>query len=819
MEAQKNFWIFQANPAFYDLQGALASLKQIVFTANQKSEQMGIGDEVFFWESGAEGGLAGTGEIIDGPKLMSEPEEEKPFLKSEKLIDPALRVVIKIGKTLSASIGKSIFQQHPLLKHLSIFKMPQGTNFLLSRAEGYSLRAAIDGNTSPSIYKVIPGQGKKFWKDCLDEGFICAGWGGSGDLSSFADYELFREYYDSIFQHDSEFSQNLQANMLWTFRNLKAGDILVASSGGKEVLGIGIVQKDGYKFMESRPEYKQTVAVAWDTTYAKKVAKTMGRLTINKVTQEKLAAIIGNEILPPPPPVTGTFSKLMSTLKEKGYYFSSEVVANYLLALQTKRFVIFSGISGTGKTQLARLVAEHFEPSEKKLDSHKLSVVYRTHPSFFKIGMKIKKGLITGELANFIRTHWKEKEYEWGNPPKITIIFPDGETQQTAYVEMKTNFFEVRFNEEFKKWLKKNIGMGEDFLIEFLTPENSDGQLRLQFVFDHRIVDDRVFLNGSNMAIVAVRPDWTDNRGLLGYYNPITKQYVSTPLIDFVLRAQTYPGNPFFLILDEMNLARVEHYFSDFLSCLESGQLIHLHDDESIEEGQDEQGKAIPRFLTIPDNLFITGTVNIDETTYMFSPKVLDRAFTIELSEVDFEAAVSSDSPADSFRLDKLNDAIRFARKPEMDDYRMLAEVEDTLTADIQLLNSLLAKYNRHFGYRVAWEMARFVGLANEQCPDGACFDAMDLAILQKVLPKFHGTQAELESALGDLFNFCVNNSSSGSGEAATLFTDWHVRDGALVRKGATDDGIEEPVYARSALKLWRMLDRLQRQGFTSFIE
>jgi 5-methylcytosine-specific restriction endonuclease McrBC GTP-binding regulatory subunit McrB len=92
---------------------------------------------------------------------------------------------------------------------------------------------------------------------------------------------------------------------------------------------------------------------------------------------------------------------------------------------------------------------------------------------------------------------------------------------------------------------------------------------------------------------------------------------------------------PFFLILDEMNLARVEHSFSDFLSSLESGEPLLLHDHES--PGGDDAGEplTVPAHLKIHENVFFTGTVNIDETTYMFSPKVLDRAFTLELNEVN----------------------------------------------------------------------------------------------------------------------------------------------------------------------------------------
>lgn len=106
--------------------------------------------------------------------------------------------------------------------------------------------------------------------------------------------------------------------------------------------------------------------------------------------------------------------------------------------------------------------------------------------------------------------------------------------------------------------------------------------------------------------VVAVRPDWTDHRGLLGALNPLTRQYLATPFLRLMLRAaeetalatkENRKPSPFFLILDEMNLARVEHYFADFLSAFESGAPLHLHDSIEVEEGADldaEEGGAIP---------------------------------------------------------------------------------------------------------------------------------------------------------------------------------------------------------------------------------
>ncbi len=111
-----------------------------------------------------------------------------------------------------------------------------------------------------------------------------------------------------------------------------------------------------------------------------------------------------------------------------------------------------------------------------------------------------------------------------------------------------------------------------------------------------------------------------------------------------LIRHALEPANaavPHFLILDEMNLSHVERYFADLLSAIESGEEIPLY------EGNERRanGEVVPRRLRLPDNLFVIGTVNVDETTYMFSPKVLDRANVIEFRMEPDEMAAFCASP------------------------------------------------------------------------------------------------------------------------------------------------------------------------------
>ena len=323
----------------------------------------------------------------------------------------------------------------------------------------------------------------------------------------------------------------------------------------------------------------------------------------------------------------------------------------------------------------------------------------------------------------------------------------------------------------------------------------------------------------SRIAFVPVRPDWMDNRGLLGFHNPITNKYQATQVLRLLLTANKEENrkHPYFVILDEMNLAKVEYYFSDFLSILESrtgdrpeGEALLLHDQGGKVTTDDNL--PIPNQLEIPPNVFFTGTVNVDETTYMFSPKVLDRANVIEFNEVVYPRYDNERSGGDSFRLKEpdvrnffRNEKLRpFCTKTDFDKYSSLlkqSENSDSLAELFQILES----HHLHFGYRVINEVSRFVVLAEEKVEALDLNDAFDIQFLQKILPKLHGTKGKLQKPLNQVFAFCYDEQSDTEPEQQRL------------AKALNFDS--NASYPRTAQKVARMLNDLEQQGYTSFIQ
>lgn len=418
----------------------------------------------------------------------------------------------------------------------------------------------------------------------------------------------------------------------------------------------------------------------------------------------------------------GISTSLWQFCLDRGFYFDPDLLARYVASLATKPFVILAGVSGTGKSKMAELVAEFYSADNA-----------------------------TGA-------------------PVATASPP---------------------------------ATGEAFVI---TPSKG--------------VTKR-----SRFALVPVRPDWIDNQSIMGFVNPITGKYESTQALDLMLRASKAlkkatnkaAAPRFFMLLDEMNLARVEHYFSDWLACAESRRYrqdgsvsqqpipLHRHSAATaslIGPNNTATEVSVPNSLAIPTNLIVTGTVNVDETTFGFSPKVLDRSMVIEFNDVDLDGmrhgVATEKLPAYRFPEDLPPFTL-----PTTDNFKALPqETHDHLVA----INNILEKAQLHFGYRSAAEISAFMPIYNDILPedpgDTAMLRALDSALLQKVLPRIQGNRARIEETLCMLL--------------------WYFRDLAVPTAGQDVQTIKREDQAKlpkSYSRGFEMLDRLRGFGFVTFFK
>lgn len=307
---------------------------------------------------------------------------------------------------------------------------------------------------------------------------------------------------------------------------------------------------------------------------------------------------------------------------------------------------------------------------------------------------------------------------------------------------------------------------------------------------------------------IAVKPDWSDSMDLFGHVN-LDNKFVPGAIIEFIKKAADDPDKlPYILCLDEMNLARVEYYFSDFLSIMETRDWV---EDEIVTDNLvpkicysgDEDAEKLYSNLMIPENLYIIGTVNMDETTFPFSKKVLDRANTIEFSYVDFNLPESI-SPNEAEVIEVKNDFLRAKYlKLRMDCIDKWDAVKK-LNEDITKINSVLEKSDSHFGYRMRDEIIFYMlyndefGLLDEK-------EAFDNQIMQKILPRIQGSAESTANILRELFKICAGSFINNNGQ-----TDGQKMKSYLGNKGFAD-------YPKSAEKICKMLRRYEDDDFTSF--
>jgi len=294
--------------------------------------------------------------------------------------------------------------------------------------------------------------------------------------------------------------------------------------------------------------------------------------------------------------------------------------------------------------------------------------------------------------------------------------------------------------------------------------------------------------------VVPVRADWTSPEPLLGYEDALLpphggrRAWAVPDALEFTLRASRDNGHLWLLVLDEMNLAYVERYFADVLSGIES------HETMLPNLARDPDGLWRPAHgghakIPLPTNLLIVGTVNVDETTFQLSPKVLDRAFSFEFRVSTEELGAVTRRPTPIPAADPGDiEAFRAVMTDENWHIDHPAASTELVTEQLVDLHRRLTEIGLEFGHRTFLEAVRFTATL-DAAGIGDPETALDWIVMTKVLPRIHGSRGQLEVFLSDLV------------------------------RTATGDDPEKPVWPLTARKATRMLDLVRANQFVSFAE
>ncbi len=587
------------------------------------------------------------------------------------------------------------------------------------------------------------------------------------EIQSFYKYLILNGYY---------FNKNLIENYLLSLK-VKPFEILTGNSGtGKTKLSQLFAQftdgkyhenssKSGFLTVKAKTNYSSWANMGW---------------TLSKDDFEKILPLRNCEI---------EFDMLVDDIPARGkidvgvqLYYTSEILKKYFKELNEKDDKSFVEMFVNCK-DIQKILSDY------ELTNGSISITQKSN----KTAINDRQWTMSNVIFNYLPF---KKGYV-----KCNVVINDIRSEARFRIIPRLSF---KKNPKLQEYLRENIN--KDVNVELKINSFDFDSFKPEFDCN-KSMDDETNLNEfsedlSKYIIVPVGANWTDNTNIIGYYNAITDDYQSTPAFELIKQAKKDPNNPYFLILDEMNLSHVERYFADFLSAIESGEEIPLY-------GEDKT-------LKLPDNLFIIGTVNVDETTYMFSPKVLDRANTIEFDTLQAWEYMVSDQNSDDFEGD-----IEYLQSPLVDsdisklNVQELKEIFDeifyngdnlwdTLAMELTAFQETLKGSGFDFGFRVINEILRFMVVAwrYENSPSEwnnweRYFDAQ---IKQKILPKLHGSEKAIGNVLTNLFNICLVERNNNENPRNFDINEKDCR------------------YYTSAVKLQNMSKVLSDQRYVSFI-
>ena len=285
-----------------------------------------------------------------------------------------------------------------------------------------------------------------------------------------------------------------------------------------------------------------------------------------------------------------------------------------------------------------------------------------------------------------------------------------------------------------------------------------------------------------NFQMVQVKPNWHDSSDLIGYVSRVSgkAEFVTGEFLKFIAKAWEDTETPYFLCLDEMNLAPVEQYFAEYLSVIESRKshedgtvttdpIVEKADEEwyfnltaSLTSDEDIRKQFNEQGICIPQNLIVVGTVNMDETTFSFSRKVLDRAMTIEMNEVDLHGGLTERNE----RIGKLGKADLIGHAIEgVDVYSANREVSETVLTYLDAINTVLEGTPFKVAYRTRNEFLLYVVNNLPYCKDEQGEElpqeyvvarALDEITSMKVLSRIEGDDTKVSDNLLDTLSTAI---------------------------------------------------------------
>jgi hypothetical protein len=364
-KSASGFWIFQANPKRFDIDGATAELQEFTWIVPDGNRNPNVGDKVFLWRSGRDAGIVAVATVThEVAEIGCSPEEEQFVLEENRFSGIRRRVRISVDRRIDPPLLKTVIASEPRLKDLLVIRMAQSGTYSVPRHHAEALIELLDeakrikelGRSRVWLY--APGQDAEHWNTFYDEGIMGIGWEELGDLHQFGSMDDLIAAMEHVYSLESRPTNN--ARTCYDFvRTMKPGDKVFVKRGRNTIVGHGVVTGD-YQYQPERKGMKSLRPVRWEgrgewaspTMLATKTLTDLTEATDLVEALEKLVAVLPEE--PPKPLPTAVREPFALEQALENLFMSREMFERALDVWRTKKNLILQGPPGVGKSFIAK---------------------------------------------------------------------------------------------------------------------------------------------------------------------------------------------------------------------------------------------------------------------------------------------------------------------------------------------------------------------------------------------------------------------------------------------------------------------------------
>jgi MoxR-like ATPase len=366
------WWIFQANPKMYNIDGAVHDLSELTWTVKHEALQVSVGDRVFFWRAGREAGVIALGTIIDRATVRENlPTEEQYVLNTERLGGSQSRVLVRVDRRLDEPLLRTAIAAEPRLKDLMILRFANYSTFKVPPHHAQAIVELLENLEQPAadaapeigrrVWVYAPGGNAEFWDEFYEAGIMAIGWDELGDLSQYGSLDDMLAALQQQYAPEGRPTNN--ARSCYDFMHtIRVGDRVFVKRGRNTIIGYGTVAGE-YEHRADRTQFKNVRTVRWEGkgtwgSPAPLAVKTLTDVTEDTASVSALENMVSGPIGETPKPVPAATREPYGVEQAiDGLFMEGEAFRRALSIWRQKKNLILQGAPGVGKSFIARRLA------------------------------------------------------------------------------------------------------------------------------------------------------------------------------------------------------------------------------------------------------------------------------------------------------------------------------------------------------------------------------------------------------------------------------------------------------------------------------